>query len=86
MKTGKNYLIDSKLKSHYKNIIINPSDKKIYFFKYKNNFCNINNMKISDILPKGIELTQYSVEYYYLLKNLDQILSINEFIDICTNF
>jgi len=85
--TGKNYLIDSKLKSQFPNIQINKKDGVLFFFKLINEKYGGDvgcDMKISDILPKGVEITQYTIQYYYLLDNTQEILYIDDFIDSCT--
>ena len=79
---GSNCYIDSKIKSYYESLILLPNDKHLFFFKLingKNDFGMCNSMVISDILPKGVEINQYTIQYYYLLNNTEKILSKSEF-------
>lgn len=85
--TGKNYLIDMNLKSRFQNIQINKKEKTLFFFKLVDEkYGNIgNNMKISDVLPKGVDITQHTVEYYYLFNRTQKILTHDKFISHCIN-
>jgi len=76
--TTSNYLIDSKLKSHFFDI---GQTKSLFFFKLENNY-NVQNIKISDILPRGVEITQRAIEYYSLLKKISGVSTSDQFYKI----
>ncbi len=80
--TGNNRYIDSKIKSQYPSLPILPSERHLFFFKLVNGKtdCDVyGGMKISDILPKEVEINQYTIQYYHVLNNTEKILSKNEF-------
>jgi hypothetical protein len=75
--TGNNHYIDSKIKSQYTDLTILPIDKYLFFFKLTNDKTDCD-VKISDILPKGVDINQYTIQYYHLLNNIEKILSKSE--------